>query len=152
MFHINGKIIEQLFSFTSTNNSFFFSVYLNNVAVGLYVFTEKYDSAWFARNTNPGSPVGYKTGVLYHGTGSTKYPGELSDLRYISDDPTVYADHGYTIEMEDQKEEKGFTVLSDFINFIDGELKKPMSNSTENEKEIIAEWGEYINVEIFLQR
>lgn len=128
------------------------SVYLNNVALGLYVFAEKYDRTWVDQNANPGTPAEYKNGVFYQGTGSTKFPGELSDLRYISDEPSVYADHSYEIALEDRAEKKGYTVLADFIKFIDDELKKPISNSTENEKELVETWGKMVGVEVFLRK
>ncbi|KAI9260039.1 coth protein-domain-containing protein [Helicostylum pulchrum] len=126
-------------------------VYLNNVAMGLYVFAEKYDRTWLDQNANPGTPAEYKNGVLYQGTGSTRFPGEFSDLRYISDEPSVYADHGYKIALEDRTEKKGFTVLADFIKFVDDELKKPISNSTENEKELVETWGKMVGAEVFLR-
>lgn len=122
------------------------------MAIGLYVFAEKYDKAWFDQNANPGLPADYKNGVLYQGTGSTQFNGEISDLRYISDDSNVYSQHGYQIALEDKTEKKGFTVLADFIKFIDVQLKKPTSNSTENEKEIVAEWTKYLGVEVFLRK
>lgn len=125
---------------------------MNNVALGLYVFAEKYDKDWVDQNASPGLPSEYKNGVFYQGTGSTKFKGEISDLRYISDDPNVYAEHGYTIAVEDETEKKGFTVLADFIKFIDLQLKNPISNSTENEKEIVAEWAKYLGVEVFLRK
>lgn len=89
---------------------------------------------------------------MYKGSGSTKFPGEFSDLRYISDDPSIYTEHGYTLELEDRSGEKGFTLLNDFIKYIDDELKKPISNSTENEKEIVAEWYKYVGVNNFLRK
>lgn len=123
---------------------------MNGVSLGLYTFTENLESSWMEQNGNPGLPD-YKHGVFYKAVGS-KYRNEFSDLKYISDKPEDYRKHGYEIVFDDAAGEKGYTTLSAFIEFIDEQLKKPASNSTENEKEVIAEWGPYIDSTVFLRR
>lgn len=124
-------------------------VYLNGVSLGLYIFTENHDDSWMNENANPDLPD-YKHGVFYKAVGSS-YRNDFSDLKYISDEPEEYRKHGYEIGFDDAAEKKGYTTLASFINFIDEQLKKPASNSTENEKEVIAEWGPYIDSTIFLR-
>jgi spore coat protein CotH len=78
--------------------------------------------------------------------------GEYTDLTYIGDEPEVYGQNGYKMLLEDKSEKKGITPLAEFIKFIDVQLQTPVSNNTDDEKEIAAEWGKYINVEAFLRK
>jgi hypothetical protein len=125
---------------------------LNNVALGLFIFTEKYDDTWFDLNANPGLSD-YKNGVLYAGTGRmVTRIGEFTDLSYLGEDPKLYGKHEYKIVLEDKSEKKGFTSLAKFIKFIDDQLKTTaVSNNAGNEKGVIAKWGKYIGEEIFLR-
>ena len=106
------------------------------------------DGIWIDQNANPELPD-YKPGVYYKAIGGKD---AFSDVSYISDTPSDYGKNGYEIVFEDKSGKKGFTVLADFAKFIDEELKKPASNDTSNEKEVLAEWNKYIHAEVFLRK
>ena len=110
---------------------FLCSVYLNNIALGLFTFYENYDETWFSQNANHGLISDYKNGVLYEGVGCMiNRTGEYTDLTYISDAPEVYGQNGYKMLLEDKSEKKEFIPLTEIIKFIDVQLKVPVSNDT----------------------
>ena len=125
-----------------------FSLYINDVPVGLFVFTEKLDATWFDENANPGVND-YKHGVLYKGAGKAD---EYTDLSFVSNDPNDFGNHGYEIDMEDKAERRGFEPLADFSRFVHQELQKPVTNNTAHEKEVVAKWNKYINTKVFLRK
>ncbi|KAI8874793.1 hypothetical protein K501DRAFT_314442 [Backusella circina FSU 941] len=122
----------------------FCRLFLNNQELGLFGVMETFQDPWLANEFNNGKT--YKDGRLYQGvTGNetSLKQGLVSDLSYIDNNVTAYAQGQYKIKEEGSKKDD-YAPLMDITQFLN--VDAPMNGT-----DVIEEWNKKWNTESFLR-
>jgi hypothetical protein len=119
-----------------------FRVFINDQAIGLFLFAERYDKIWLQNEF--GEDEG--NGVLYKSQGPLSKDKRVDDLSYYPDDLASY-DTMFAVE-EGGKNKKDKSDLLELIEFIDQQLKwqENIKDDDEALNGSVELWESHLNV------
>ncbi|KAL0092379.1 secreted coth spore-coat protein domain-containing protein [Phycomyces blakesleeanus] len=124
-------------------------LFINQQAIGLFVFAEKYDDTWLTNEFNGGKKP-YDYGMLYEGKGGSQSTKSKADLSYHGDDTEYYSQSGYDIEEAPKTETEPLSELISFTKFIDEQLKIQESGQIVADSTTLEIWENKLDVNGFL--